>query len=76
VQGARAVVLGNEVCELLREIDFLGEFHPVGDVAGDNFRALRRTHVVVWVFTLLVFHKVFRRRHLADVMVKRTDSRE
>ena len=70
------MVLRNEVRNFLGQADFFRQLDSIGHVAGDDSRTLRRPHVVVRVFALLVLDEVLRRSHLADVVIERADSRQ
>ena len=74
MQGAGAVVLRNEVRNLLGQIDFFGQLLAVGHVADDYSGTLRRPHVIVRVVALLILDKIFRRRDLPDIVVKRANA--
>src|SRR6266550_3323635 len=76
VQGARAMMLGNEIGYLLRQIDFFRQLNSIRDVAGDNSGTLRGAHVIVRVLALLVLNKVLRGRDLADIVIERSNARQ
>jgi hypothetical protein len=73
----RAVVLGDERADRLRQLVLLGEVEPVAHVVPDDRRAGVRLELVVRVAPLgLVLHEVLRLLELADVVVVRADARE
>jgi len=67
VKRASAVVLRNEVGDLLRQADLFRESRAVRHMARDDLRALVRTQSIVRVVALLVLDKVLGRRQLAAV---------
>ena len=76
VECARAVVLRDEGGDLVRQPYLARELEAVGDVAGDDARALLRPEAVVRVVAGLVLDEVFGRGQLADVVVEGADARE
>ena len=76
MQRSRAVVLGNEVGDLLRQSDLFCEPGAVGYMTRDNLRALVRAQPIVRIVALLILDEILRRRQFSDVVIERADTRE
>ena len=76
MQRSRAVMLRDEVGDLLRQSDLFRESRAVRHVTRDDLRALVRTQAIVRIVALLVFDEILRRCEFADVVIKRADTRE
>ena len=72
MQGAGAVVLRNKIRYAFGQSNFLRQSQSIGDMAGDDFRALQWLEMIVWIGTTLVLDKMIRRRHFSNVMVQRS----
>ncbi len=65
----------SSLCTALGSLYFSGNINSVCDVRQYSFATLFRRHFVVWIFgSQLVFNKIFRSAHLADIVIERAGS--
>src|SRR5260370_16766121 len=75
MQRARAMMLWNKIGDPVWQTNLFRESQSIGNVAGDYLGALCRAQAIVGIASSLVLNKVIRRRHLADVVIQRSDAR-
>src|SRR5258708_3520720 len=76
MQRSCSMMLRNKVSHTPRQTDFFRQLQSISNMTRDDLGAGRRTEAVVWVGASLVLDKVIGRRHLADIVVKRSDARQ
>ena len=74
MQRARAMMLRNEIRDLLWQTDLLRQAASIRHVAGNDLCALMRAQAIVWVLALLVLNEVFGCCQLTNIVIEGSDA--